>query len=277
MQTSTTERPISPAYLTCWLRERATLAQHIEVAAEAGYRYVSLRLVWNRGPDPTEDFRDEAGLREAERRLADTGLRVIDGEALWLTPGLQVADYVPLLETMQRFGAQPLLLLSDNPDDEQGFETFAELCERAAPYDVKPCLEFCKLTPLETIQQAVSWIERAGAPNGRILIDTLHLSRSGGTPQDVAAVNPALFEYIQLCDAPAEIPDWERMRQEPGDRLLPGDGGLPLVELLRVLPANLPISIEAPVRAHADLPPVERARRALAATRRVLDQVSVAV
>jgi hypothetical protein len=32
---------------------------------------------------------------------------------------------------------------------------------------------------------------------------SLHLSRSGGSPADLAQYDPALFSYMQLCDAPA--------------------------------------------------------------------------
>jgi sugar phosphate isomerase/epimerase len=104
-------------------------------------------------------------------------------------------------------------------------------------------------------------------------VDALHLSRSGGTPADVKAVDPKLFEYAQLCDAPAAIPDMDRMRLEPGDRLLPGQGGLPLVELMRVLPADLPIAVEAPVKTMEFLPPSERAWMAMEGMKSILERV----
>jgi sugar phosphate isomerase/epimerase len=104
-------------------------------------------------------------------------------------------------------------------------------------------------------------------------VDSLHLSRSGGTPADVARVEPGLMEYAQLCDAPAAIPDMERMRLEPGDRLLPGQGGLPLVELVRALPSEMPIAIEAPVKPLEHLPASERAWMAMEGLKSVLERV----
>ena len=47
-------------------------------------------------------------------------------------------------------------------------------------------------------------------PNGGVLIDGLHLARTGGTPDDVASVAPYRLAYAQLCDAPAEAPDRTR-------------------------------------------------------------------
>ena len=52
------------------------------------------------------------------------------------------------------------------------------------------------------------------------------------------------------------------IREARTGRLLPGDGVLPLRELVAALPAGIPLAIEAPSRATADLPALERSRRA---------------
>ncbi len=57
-------------------------------------------------------------------------------------------------------------------------------------------------------------------------------------------------------DTPALI------REARTGRLLPGEGALPLADLVAALPADLPLAVEAPCRATAELPAVERARRA---------------
>jgi len=53
--------------------------------------------------------------------------------------------------------------------------------------------------------------------------------------------------------------------------VLPGEGGLDLTGLLRALPTDLPLSLEIPYA--RPMPPLERARRARAATLSVLDQM----
>jgi sugar phosphate isomerase/epimerase len=102
--------------------------------------------------------------------------------------------------------------------------------------------------------------------NASVLIDALHFSRSGGIPAHIAQVDPSLFRYAQICDASADMPgptDTPALvREARTGRLLPGEGVLPLAELVAALPAALPFAIEAPSRATADLPAVERARRA---------------
>ena len=58
------------------------------------------------------------------------------------------------------------------------------------------------------------------------------------------------------------------IRQARSDRLFPGEGGLDLRGLLRALPAGIPLSLEVPIS--QKLPPLERARRALEATKAIL-------
>jgi sugar phosphate isomerase/epimerase len=265
-------RRISLGYLTV---NGVSLAEHITVAAEAGFESVGLRLLGSRPPEP-EHFRNEATLREAEKRLADTGVTVLDSEIFWLRPDTDVSAYKALFDVMERFKSRLLLVLSVDPDQQRLFDNFAALCEATTPYNILPCLEFCKITSVENLQQAVSIVQRTGQPNARVLVDALHLSRSGGTPEEVAQTDPSLFEYAQLCDAPARIPDLEGMRAEPLDRLLPGQGGLPLVELVRALPPDLPIAIEAPVKALEHLAPLERARMALDSMNNVLERAAAA-
>jgi sugar phosphate isomerase/epimerase len=109
-------------------------------------------------------------------------------------------------------------------------------------------------------------VARSRRPNASVLVDALHFSRSGGLPAHIGQVDPALFRYAQLCDAAAEMPgptDTPALiREARTGRLLPGEGALPLRELVAALPAGIPLAIEAPCGATAELPAVERAKRA---------------
>jgi hypothetical protein len=60
--------------------------------------------------------------------------------------------------------------------------------------------------------------------------------------------------------APTDTP--ALIREARTGRLLPGEGVLPLNDLVAALPPGVPLAIEAPCRATADLPALERARRA---------------
>jgi sugar phosphate isomerase/epimerase len=106
--------------------------------------------------------------------------------------------------------------------------------------------------------------------NAGLVIDLLHLSRSGGGAADLRRVEPSLLRLVHYCDA-APAPEGQRsideLRAESRTaRRLPGEGVLPLRELLAAFPDGTPISVEAPSQSLAGLSAEERARRALAAT-----------
>jgi sugar phosphate isomerase/epimerase len=156
--------------------------------------------------------------------------------------------------------------MSAEPDEARTIERLGELCDGAAQYGLNVCLEFAIYTGVRTLAHAASLLAKAKRSNASILIDALHFSRSGGLPVHVQQVDPALFRYAQICDASADMPgptDTPALiREARTGRLLPGEGVLPLAELIAALPAGAPLAIEAPCRATADLPALERAKRA---------------
>jgi hypothetical protein len=75
-----------------------------------------------------------------------------------------------------------------------------------------------------------------------------------------------------ICDAVATIPSEpaDRICEPRTGRLLHGEGVLPLRELVAALPPTIPLAIEAPVRASASLPLLERVQRGYRSMRALL-------
>jgi sugar phosphate isomerase/epimerase len=136
-------------------------------------------------------------------------------------------------------------------------------------------LEFMVFSQVKTLAEACSVVRQAAVPGAGVLVDALHLWRSGGTVADLATLKGEELAYIQLCDARATPPRLKDLRAEArGDRFYPGDGGLDLASLLAALPAGLPLSVEAPCAAHAALPAVERGRLCGERTRAFITRLS---
>jgi sugar phosphate isomerase/epimerase len=123
------------------------------------------------------------------------------------------------------------------------------------------------------ISKAMRLINAAARKNSGLLIDAIHFFRAGDDVQALGKIPRPRLRYAQICDARPERPSdmQEIIRQARGDRLFPGEGGLDLTGLLRSLPADLPLSLEIPYA--KPMPPLERARRAFAATRRLLAEL----
>jgi sugar phosphate isomerase/epimerase len=266
-------RPLSLAHLTVL---DTTPPELVAVAAAAGFRTIGIRLTATPsvGVPPYDVLHDGPMLRETLARLADTGVSVLDTEFLRFEP--DQPDGIPegFLEVSARLGARHVLLMSAEPEESRTLDRFGDLCDRAARYGLHVNLEFAVYTGVRTLAHAASVIARSGRSNASILIDALHFSRSGGVPAHVAQVDPSLFRYAQICDAGPDMPGSTDtpalVREARTGRLLPGEGVLPLKELVAALPAQLPLAIEAPCRATADLPALERARRAYRALRALL-------
>ena len=258
-------RPISLAHLTLL---DATPLELIDAAAAAGFSHVGLRIV-PPVPDPAwpcivGDVRAERAIKQ---RLSDAGVELLDVEAFWLGPETRVQDWEAALALGARLGARYLVVICDDPDPARAIDNFAKLCALAGGLGLKPALEFIPYTHVTRLADALQIVQSAGAPNAGLLIDLLHLSRSGGTTAQLGSVPAELVHFAHVCDAPAAIPPTtDALRREArGDRLYPGEGALPVRDFLAALPGGVPVAIEAPNVRHAHLTFAERAQRARAA------------
>ena len=272
----TADRQISLAHLTVL---DTTPPELVTVAAAAGFRTIGIRLTATPsvGVPPYDILSDGPLLRETLRRLADTGVSVLDTEFLRFEPEHPVGIPEGFLEISARLGARNILVMSAEPEEARTLDRFCELCDRAAGYGLQVCLEFAIYTGVRTLAHAVHVVARSKRPNASVLIDALHFSRSGGLPGHVASVDPSLFRYAQICDAGPDMPgpgDTPALvREARTGRLLPGEGVLPLDELVAALPETLPLAVEAPCRATAHLPVLGRAKRAHQALSALVERV----
>ena len=236
--------------------------EQVTIAAQAGYSHVGLRL----RPVTGQPVWHEVDIAAIEARLADTGVRVLDVEVFRLDPDTDVAAFAPVLEWAGRLKATDLLVHGADADHARVVDNFARLCELAARHGIVPNLEPMPWVETATVRQAHRIVKAAGS--GAVLVDAIHFYRADNSLEDLKG---APLRYAQFCDAHPGRPQeaQELMRQARGDRLLPGEGALDLRGLLATLPPGLPLSLEVPVA--KKLAPLERAQRALDATRKLLE------
>ena len=96
-----------------------------------------------------------------------------------------------------------------------------------------------------------------------LLVDSLHLARSGAGANEVAALAPGSIYLTQLCDGPRELGANSSLFDEAmSGRMHLGDGALDLAGLVRALSPEAEIELETPVVADAGLESTQRACRA---------------
>jgi sugar phosphate isomerase/epimerase len=263
--------PLAIAHLTI---ENGTPVDQIEAAAAAGFDAIGLRLLAPQGLRLAHEIvGNDALIREIRQACERTGVSVFDVEVFTIAATSDIRPLERAVETAAQLGASIIQTVCDDPESRRASESFAALCSAAARYGITVAIEFMRWRAVRTIEDAVALVTGAASPNAAICVDTLHLSRSGGAPADVAAVPSRFLPYVQLCDAPAQQPALNYLLQEArSDRLYPGEGELWLDEVLDVMPPAIPISIEVPRIVHATRSVQERAQLAGDALRRYLQR-----
>jgi sugar phosphate isomerase/epimerase len=246
----------------------------IRLAAECGYGAVGLRALPASPGGPYSRLVEDQRLRAETRAvLADTGVAAFDMEIVRLGPAFALDAVRPFLDVAEELGAKAVLVAGDDPDEARLVANFAAFAEAAGAHGLTADLEFMPWTPVADAATAMRVVEASGAPNGGILVDALHVARSRTSLADIAAIPRARLSYVQICDAPAAVPETVEglIHDARCARLLPGEGEIDLVGLLARLPGDLPISLEIPNDARKPQVGVAAwARAAIEAGRRVV-------
>lgn len=112
-------------------------------------------------------------------------------------------------------------------------EHLRAVCDAAAEFGAQVQLEFLPFTVVRNVEIAWDLVRAADRPNAGLVFDTWHFFRGDPDYAALRAVPGERILCVQIDDATAEPS--APMRQETARRLLPGDGGLDLVGVLRVL------------------------------------------
>ena len=247
--------------------------RQVRAAAAAGFDAVGLRLMPLLETD-IDIFASPNGPAELQNALKQTGLSVTEIGVFPIRADMDVEACAPVLSLSHKIGARFITCPVEDADRTRAIATFSRLCDLAESCGLDALIEFNPYSACRNLGEALAIVEESGRENARLLIDVLHLSRSGGKPSDLLTIEPGLIALIHLCDAPlppARTAGIEELRRESRTaRMYPGEGALWLDEMLDIIPANVPLSVEAPSAAHAGLSVDERALAAFEATRMLL-------
>ena len=257
----------------------------VAAAAAGGFDAITL---W---PSDLAEARD-AGLADVDIRalLDDHGLVVADLDPLltWsplVTPkpgqaAVPLAEEAEFYAIAEALGARSLNLTQGfgaELDLDRAAEDLAAVCDRAREHGLLVTYEFLPWTGVPDAETALALCERTGRANATVLVDTWHWYRGGGDLAMLRALPGARVGSVQLSDAPAvpDPPDLPPLGETMRARRMPGDGDVPMVEVVRTLDAigsRAPLGVEVFRGDHASMDPLEIGRRAGRAAREVVAQ-----
>jgi sugar phosphate isomerase/epimerase len=240
--------------LGCWTIGDATFADLVDTAASHGFRRITvspymfasaLAAGWT--PSTMRARLAEAGLVVT---MVDAVTGVFPGvphpaeldaqlRASLGRPVLDAPDRATGLRAAAALGARSVNVThhlgAPTPLDQLA-EALADVARAAGEFGILVCVEFIAKTAIPDLATAHRVVTESGAQNARVLLDTFHHARGRGSVDDVRALPPGSIGAIQLSD---HVPP----EQRAGDtgfagRWLPGEGTLPLVELVRAALAN---------------------------------------
>lgn len=212
---------------------------------------------------------DAVLVRELKAAMRDTGVGIGLGEGFRVRTDGDVRDRAAGLDLMADLGARRINAVSTEPDLARTYDQLGFLADMVIERGMVFTIEFAPPNAINTLAGALAAVEQIGPGRVSILFDAMHFFRSGATVIDLAALDPLLIGYAQLCDAPMIAPDGLTYMQEAMfERMLPGEGELPLRDWIAALPADVPISLEVPnLAALRGGSPRDHAARAVAAAR----------
>lgn len=218
------------------------IGQALSAYGAAGFGNVEFYL-----PEAWEYLDDERTVEDLRALLDQHGIDCIGGFAHFdnyvtcfgnpVTFEHENHQIVRNAELLDALDAPTMVVGADAPDDRQEYpdilghyaERFAALGEAVAHTDVTLCLEFNWSPLIKSLGSAAEIARRSNRDNVGVLFDPAHYHCTPTKFAELTASNVETIEHVHVDD----------MRDKPGDistpsqdRLLPGDGGLPLERIL---------------------------------------------
>ena len=217
----------------------ATFAEDVAACAEAGCPAMEVWLTKLEQHLETQSIAETKSLLTGKNLLLvaaayQGGLLLSQGEAR----KAHFDHFRRRLELCQGFGIGTMLLVADfrqtpQPTDlERAVVSLTQAGQWAAGFGVRLALEFrANDTFCSSLETAIRLVEACGEPNVGVCLDVFHYWNGSSKSEDLDLLTPTNLAHVQLCDL-SGVP---RELASDADRIMPGDGDLPLTAFIRKL------------------------------------------
>lgn len=217
----------------------ASLREKVQIAAKAGYDAIE---PWD--GELAEFEKNGGNLKDLGKEIKDLGLFVPSVIGLWnALPPNETKFEESLNDTRNRMrmasdiGSKHVQTIpntvGENYDHRYVAQRYRDIIEIGInEYGVNPALVFVKFFPLKTLGQAAGVALDTNHPKAMIIPDTYHMYISEGGFEGLKFLKGEMIAIFQFADAPAS-PAIAELGDE--HRVYPGDGILPLPEILKTL------------------------------------------
>ena len=238
--------------------------EYIAAAADAGYDGVGMRLYPASASMPFTPIVGNAALmRDVKHAITHAGLTVHDIFSCYLRPETDFDGLRPVLDYAAELGARYAVVICDEPDWARAVDNLGRLADLAAKFSLTAVVEgpiYGRL--INTLPLVLKLVHEAGRDNIVVCIDTYQLFRSGVGAESLQGVESKQLPYLQLTDGLAD----------PVGFVIPGQGSVPLRNILAALHGDVVIGLECPQPRDSAVAPTEWARAVLDGAHDVMAQ-----
>lgn len=224
---------------TATIRPVKGLDRKVDIAIAAGYDAIE---PWD---SDLEEYEREGGdLKQLGEKIRKAGLFVPSMIGLWGCIPKNEEEFqksLPATRNRMRMASEigcTYVQAIPNAVGENYDHAFVVSCYRRLleigikEYNVIPALVFVKMFPLKTMGQATAVALDADHPSAKIIPDVYHMYISKGGFEGIPLLNGKIFAIFQFNDAPKGM---DIAEMEDKHRVFPGDGVLPLPQILKDL------------------------------------------
>ena len=182
---------------------RFDFKDRVEAAAKAGFRGIG---IWH---TDLEHILHDRTLQEMKTILDDNGIVHIELEFLtdWFLDGARKAESDSrkrrLLEASQALHAKHIKVgdfYSTVCPMPRIIEAFAALCKEAEDYGATIGFEFMASAMIDNLKDSLTMVETAGAKNGGLVLDIVHLVARGTTCEEISRIPLQYLTNVELND-----------------------------------------------------------------------------
>ncbi len=229
----------------------------VALAADLGAECIGIGLAPSSAYNPDRhrgwSLRDDPAERRATiAACRERGIFVSIVEGFAVTADNDMRAFAGDLDLVRALGCDRINVVSIGQDMSRTIDGFAELAELASGLGIEVSAEMGSLGPLKRVDAAREVARGVGRANFSLVIDSMHFFRLGNAVADLAALEPALIGYVQLADAPWQDRFASYIEEAMFERMVPGQGELPLAAFVRALPPDVVVSVEVPLRSWAE-------------------------
>ncbi|MFM5930359.1 MAG: sugar phosphate isomerase/epimerase family protein [Novosphingobium sp.] len=197
------------------------------------------RPSWNLGEDP-------ALHRAVQSALRERGVRVVLGEGFLIHPQMAMANSAANLDRLAELGTERVNCVGLEPDEARMHDEFALFASLAAERGLAATIEYMPFVAVDSLDKAIACVSASGLDSAGILLDSMHVFRTGTDLAAIAALPLERIGHVQLCDSRAGLDAQAYMACAKSERLAPGTGELPLHAFLDAIPDGLTVGLEVP-------------------------------